>query len=207
MRAAELERDEGASVTYIPGSTSMTQRRDQRNQEAQSFRVMNVLFADDTKEPQMENTKNAKKKIMSFFEEKTNDAKEENIILCGKHAAETHLVGTWLGEAIYTNQEERSLDKGEAETKALPTDEENASASRRTGCGEHDDFQMQCPDLDNRESEPLAKKWTTVTDTCGVENATTTDGTGSEEKYVEFTKKKLRIKSIRAKREQKFGTS
>ena len=67
MRAAELERDEGASVTYIPGSTSMTQRRDQRNQEAQSFRVMNVLFADDTKilrqEPQMENTKNAMKKI------------------------------------------------------------------------------------------------------------------------------------------------
>ena len=88
MQAAYLKGDDGGkSVTYTPENTFMAKRRDQGNQEAQSFQVMNVLFADDAthlcQEPQMEKAKNSAKTIISLFEEKTNDAKEENIILGG----------------------------------------------------------------------------------------------------------------------------
>ena len=108
MRAAELEReDDGLTITYLPGSACITQRRDQKNQEAQSFQIKNVLFADDTtilcQPTYMENAKNTTKRIMGLFEEKTNESKEEDIILGEPSAAETRFLGTWIGEIEDTN--------------------------------------------------------------------------------------------------------
>ena len=108
LRAAELEReDDGPTITYLPGSTCITQRRDQKNQEAQSFQIKNVLFADDTtilcQPTYMENAKNTTKRIMGLFEEKTNESKEEDIILGEPSAAETRFLVTWIGEIEDTN--------------------------------------------------------------------------------------------------------
>ncbi|XP_075256680.1 uncharacterized protein LOC142349151 [Convolutriloba macropyga] len=108
MRAAELEReDDGLTITYLPGSACITQRRDQKNQEAQSFQIKNVLFADDTtilcQPTYMENAENTTKRIMGLFEEKTNEAKGEDIILGEPSAAETRFLGTWIGEIEDTN--------------------------------------------------------------------------------------------------------
>ena len=49
---------------------------------------------------EMERTKETTKRIMELFEEKTNDAKEENITFGSSEADETCFLGVRLGEAV-----------------------------------------------------------------------------------------------------------
>ena len=58
------------------------------------------------------------------------------------------------GRHDYLNQKRNgSMDKSEAETTTLPTDEEGASTSSRGSCRQYDAFHLQCLDLDNQRSE------------------------------------------------------
>ena len=104
IRAAEKQReDNGIRITYVPGNTCMTQRRDKQNAEAKHIDLKYALFADDTtilsNRESMDVARDTTKRVMGLFEEKTNDSKEENITLGKTSAAGTRFLGLWLGEA------------------------------------------------------------------------------------------------------------
>ena len=69
--------------------------------------IKNVLFADDTtilgEHQHIEEAKSTTKKVMSFFEEQTNETKEVNLVIGEAEAANTRFLGTWLGEKEDTN--------------------------------------------------------------------------------------------------------
>ena len=64
----------------------MTQRRDQANYEALQVVFKNPLSADDTmilgSKEKIEEAKTKPNRVMGYFEEKTNELKEENVTLC-----------------------------------------------------------------------------------------------------------------------------
>ena len=72
-------------MSYIPGNTCQTQRRDQKNSEARRVRLKKKLFADDTtilsQATNMETAKQSIKELLRLFKGKTNDSKEENVTL------------------------------------------------------------------------------------------------------------------------------
>ena len=86
------------------------------------------------------------------------------------------------GRHDYPNQKRNgSMDKSEAETTTLPTDEEGASTSSRGSCGQYDAFHLQCPDLDNQRSElPANESGQMFPIRVECENATTTEGNVTE---------------------------
>ena len=103
-RAAEKQREDiGIRITYIPGNTCMTQRRDKQNAEAKHIDLKYALFADGTtilsNKESVDVARDTTKRVMGLFEEKTNASKEENITLGETSAVGTRFLGLWLGEA------------------------------------------------------------------------------------------------------------
>ena len=103
MSSRKTKGNNGIRITYVPGNTCMTQKRDKQNAEAKHIDLKYALFADDTfilsNKEGMDVARDTTKRVMGLFEEKTNESKEENITLGETSAAGTRLLGLWLGEA------------------------------------------------------------------------------------------------------------
>ena len=103
MSGAVNERSEvdGIGIIFMPGNPCMMQRRHRQNDESKRSQLKYLLFAEDTTilsgAAQMDKVREKTKKIMSFFEERTNDSKEENLVMGEESAANTRFLGMWPG--------------------------------------------------------------------------------------------------------------
>jgi hypothetical protein len=101
-KADEAGLEVGIAYKWVPGSNLPSDKVwEKPNSEAKRRRVDKELFADDTsligQKKEMEIGVPAVKEVMSWYEERNNDDKEEEVLFGTEDGGKIRMLGTWLG--------------------------------------------------------------------------------------------------------------
>ena len=101
-KAEEAGLEMGITFKVVPGSSFPgSSTWEKYNSEAKKVKVDKELFADDTsvigKKGEIEQGLRVIKEVMSRFEEKNNDDKEEEIVFGTEESNKIRMLGSWLG--------------------------------------------------------------------------------------------------------------
>ena len=108
-KAEETDMDYGINFKFVPGSSFPSASQwEKQNSEAKRVKIDKGLFADDTtivgKKEELEQGVTETKRIMSMFEERNNDDKEEHLDFGTDESANIRMLGSWMGESNDTSQ-------------------------------------------------------------------------------------------------------
>ncbi|MCP3666124.1 MAG: hypothetical protein GY696_27095, partial [Gammaproteobacteria bacterium] len=108
-KAEETDTDFGIEFKWIPGSNIPGNNMQEKpNSEAKRVKIDKGLFADDTtivgKKKELQQGVDETKKVMSLFEERNNDDKEEHLEFGTENSKKIRMLGSWMGEDEDTNQ-------------------------------------------------------------------------------------------------------
>ena len=108
-KAEETVTDFGINFKWIPGSNIPgNNMREKPNSEAKRVKIDKGLFADDTtivgRKKELQQGVDETKKVMSLFEERNNDDKEEHLEFGTENSKKIRMLGSWMGEDEDTNQ-------------------------------------------------------------------------------------------------------
>ena len=100
-KADEMGLEMGIPFMFVPGISLPSQLAEKPNSEAKRVRIDLSLFADDTtvigRRKEIEVGLRVTKEIMSKFEEKNNDAKEEELVFGTENGEKIRMLGSYIG--------------------------------------------------------------------------------------------------------------
>ena len=120
-KADEMGLEMGIPFMYVPGSSFPGQRSEKPNSEAKRIRIDLSLFADDTtvtgRKRELAEGLKITKDIMSKFEEKNNDDKEEELIFGTEEGEKIRMLGSYIGNREDIKQRVKRANGAWAKTK------------------------------------------------------------------------------------------
>lgn len=120
-KADEMGMEMGIPFMFVPGNSFPGNRSEKPNSEAKRVRIDLSLFADDTtvvgrKKELVEGLK-ITKDIMSKFEEKNNDDKEEELVFGTEEGEKIRMLGSYIGNKEDIKQRIKRANGAWAKTK------------------------------------------------------------------------------------------